>query len=181
MNLALLRWRAFSVDTGLANTPTQLTRSGTVSIAADGTATTVSVTWATHRLRVGDLFVISGCTTQPLLNGVWQVAVVSNANAFTFATRRGEICPASGSPFSATLTVAIQAQRAILISPLANTGNLGIGPDANADTDVIPVAAAGATVGNAYLVEMPVGAKCDLSEWYVQSTVAHQTLRVLYV
>ena len=129
----------------------------------------VGVTWNAHNLRVGDLFVITGCADQPLLNGVHQVVSVRDANTISFNVPR-RVLPAG--TFDATITVRLMAQRAILLA--ASAGDLQFGPDAAADFDTIKT-------GNSYLLQAPIGAKFDLGEIYVQSALAHQTLKVMYV
>lgn len=130
------------------------------------------VTSTAHRLYDGDSIIIAGASISNF-NGKFKVEKVLTRDTFTIkvAGAAGLGDPAG----TITARQLVMAQRAMFIADAANTQQVNIGPDYNADFD-------GPAAGKIYTIpEMPIGAKFDLADWYAKSSAATQALRVLYV
>lgn len=153
--------------------PDTISLSSITRSAAVATATAT----AAHRLAVGQALTISGATgsVAAFYNGTVRVVSIPSATTFTFALSADPGADAAG-----TLVAKYHAfcQWAVVVADSANSADISIGPDVNADHCVLTH---GLTPPANYLLQVPSGEKFNLADWYMKSGSASQSYSVLFL
>ena len=172
MGLAELNWRTFSVNAPTATTAVAIKPANLATDSVTRSGRTVTVTTSTaHKLVSGQPVIISGAT-QTEYNGAFTITVTSSTT-FTYQLKEGQEpdTPATGTP---VVEQSPRTQRAILKAAEANSADITIGPNSDADYCTL-------SAGQEYLVENPPGSKSKLENWYFKSASDNQNLSVLFV
>jgi hypothetical protein len=139
-------------------TASSLTCSGTL-------ATFVSAT--PHRFVDKQVIAVTGCLID-YYNGVYIVSVIDSTR-FSYEMDLGNFGPAGGIPIAAWNTYGVSC--GVLLADSGNDSAITVGPDANADH-------ASLSPGDSYNIPTN-GSLFDISSWYLKSSGASQSLRVL--
>lgn len=133
-----------------------------------GTLATFTAT-AAHRLVSGQEVTIAGAN-KTQFNGRFLI-IVTSATVFSYVITDDPGANATG---TITAVYTPMAQWALIKADGANTADISFGSNGQGDFDAIPA-------GGIYELKNPMGAKFDLSQFFVKSTGASQTWRVLFV